>query len=170
MLWDISLHFTAKTALSAGYYVFGDLFKDCVRHQDLRFIMKGPKNLSKEEAVSIRTQVFHPYTGSKLEGENLIEFERQRMVCEAVKGSCVVLIPGRDCLGIFVGVLGLYMGMVNVPAKTDKFPRFDNFDMGHVILLTDGKMKRTSYRNLIAQIQQLYSSGPLHRPPQKTDL
>jgi hypothetical protein len=151
---DIPLQFVAKTALSAGYFVYGDLFKRHVRHQDLRVIMKGPNGLSETEIRNVKTKLFDRFqTG--LYGSNKAEFELQKTLCEAVRGSCVAFIPGKNCLGVFVGVLGHYLGMVNIPADTKSFPRIDDHDLGHTIFLIDGVMKRRSYR---ARLQELYSA------------
>lgn len=148
---DTPIQFVAKTALAAGYFVYGDLFRKNVRHQDLRLIMNGPHGLTEDEVRSVRTKVFDRFHDT-LEESSKEEYDFQRFISESVRGSCVVFMPGKGCLGMFVGILGHYIGMVNVPANTDEFPRFDDHDLGHTIFLIDGVMKRRSYRSRVQEI------------------
>lgn len=148
---DLPIQFVAKTALSAGYFVYGNLFRDHVRHQDLRVLMRGPLGLSKEEIRSVKTKVYGRFQGNLI-GKNNTEFQIQKTIAESVRGSCVVLVPGKDCLGIYVGILGNYLGMVNIPANTTNFPRYDEHDLGHTIFLIDGVMKRRSYRSRLKEL------------------
>ncbi len=54
-------------------------------------------------------------------------------------------MPGRDCFGVGVGLLGHYLAMVNVPARTDSFPNEGDFAWGHVVKIVDKKLKRCSW-------------------------
>ena len=56
-------------------------------------------------------------------------------------------MPGYDCFGVALGILGAFVAMVNVPANTDSFPRYGLFDMGHVLAIEDRKLKRYSWRH-----------------------
>lgn len=148
---DFPLQLVAKIALSAGYFVYGELFRQCVRHQDLRIIMKGPHDCSAEEIKSVCTKIFTRFQGD-LDKTDKNLFDVQKFMCESIRGSCVILTPGKDCLGIFVGILGHYLGFVNIPAYTVGFPRFGLHDMGHAIFLIDGTMKRMSLRSRFQQL------------------
>lgn len=53
---DIELRFVAKAALSAGYYVYGDLFRHNVDHAELRLIMYVAMNQMGARTYSIRTR------------------------------------------------------------------------------------------------------------------
>ena len=49
--------------------------------------------------------------------------------------SVVALIPDSRSLSVVVGILGSYLGMLNVPADTRGFPNMDDFRWGHFIVL-----------------------------------
>ena len=68
-----------------------------------------------------------------------------RTFCSTVKGSVVVLMPGKDCFGVAVGILGQYLAMVNVPANTESFPNEGVFAWGHVVSVIDKKLNRCSW-------------------------
>ena len=56
-----SIRFTAKVALSAGYYVYGDLFRNNVEHDEIRFIMNhdifGMDENLKEQTMKIKNLI-----------------------------------------------------------------------------------------------------------------
>jgi hypothetical protein len=153
---DLPLRFLAKAALSAGYFVYGDLFRKHVDHKELRMIMKGPLSLTEEENRSIKTKVFNPYSdGSELSQTALEEFRIQKFICEKIiKGGCVVFLRGRNNIGVFGSVLNNYLGLLNVPAVTKNFPHTDLHEMGHAIILSNGTVVRLSYRQLLMRVQE----------------
>lgn len=144
---DIDLKFVAKVALSAGFFAYGDLFRNHVKHEELRLIMnKDPKEMG-DDIYKIETLVDNRFSGDK--NEKLQIF---RALCKAVGGSSIVgLVPTSKTLSVFVGVLGYYMGMVNVPANTDSFPNEEEFDLGHIICPQNGMLIRTSFRNALQE-------------------
>ena len=124
---DLPIRFTAKVALAAGYYVYGDLFREFVDHRQLRDVMntdlaeldlnKSPSELGMDH-LTLRVDKWMMEAPTDLDS-NLLWL---RLFCSSVEGSVVVLMPGKDCFGVGVGLLGQYLGMVNVPADTERFP------------------------------------------------
>lgn len=153
MKMDIYMQFLAKAALTAGYFVYGDLFRQSVRHSDLRTMMRGPIGLTEVELRAVKTKVFGRF-GDDLTGSNKVEFDLQKLLCSSVRGSCIVFVPGKGCLGIYGGLLGEYLGMLNVPADTSSFPLIGDHDLGHAIFLIDGVLKRSSYRSRMQQLHE----------------
>lgn len=44
-----------------------------------------------------------------------------------------------------VSILGQWIGMINEPAMTEKYPIDDPHELGHVVLLVSGKTERVWY-------------------------
>ena len=147
---DIDLKFVAKVALAAGFFAYGDLFRNNVKHEELRLIMnKRPKEMG-NEIFNIETLVDKRFSNDKDK-----QLQIFRAVCSAVGGSSIVgLVPTAKTIGVFVGILGYYMGAVNVPANTDNFPTEGEYDLGHVISPQKGILIRTSFRNVLQNFME----------------
>lgn len=147
---DINLKFVAKVALSAGYFVYGELFRRNVRHDEIRFIMNNDLNAKSSEAKKILTRCH-----DRFHQDESTDAEIFRMLCTTSDFSSIVcLVPGSKNIGIFVGILGNYIGMLNIPADTESFPNEGEYDLGHVIFLRNGDVVRTSFRHAIKQMAE----------------
>ena len=51
-----------------------------------------------------------------------------------------------------VGILGVYVGMVNVPANTSSFPNQDHYRLGHVLAANGKALKRCSWADGLRQL------------------
>ena len=160
---DLPVRFTAKVALAAGYYVYGNLFREHVDHHQLRDVM----NTNPAELV-LRTSPAAPALKRltlrvdsylhKPPSDADIPLPALRAFCSTVRGSVVVLMPGPDCFGIGVGILGQYLGMIIAPAKTDSFPNAGDYAWGHVVAIVDGKLRRWSWVHALTQWTRISSS------------
>ncbi len=146
---DLDLHFrfTAKVALAAGYFTYGDLFRTAVKHSDFRVIMNHPSGAPAEHLSHVEA-----LADSMFYQEDNPRMAAIRMLCKASSPYSIVgLVPSRSHLGIFVGILGDYIGMLTVPANTSSFPNEGIFRGGHVIQLHPQKgMVRTSLMEAIS--------------------
>lgn len=150
---DIRQRFLAKCFLSAGYLAYGELFRRAVEHREPRLLMtRAVGELSDAERASIKTRFFTWYKTDMPDQFQAEEYGVQNLICAMVKGSLLVFMPGPKNLGFFGGVLGAYLGMMNVPADTSEFPRFDDHDLGHAIIVSNGHVLRWSYRRLLARL------------------
>ena len=155
---DLPVRFAAKVALAAGYYAYGDLFRESVDHQQLRDVMLSTDlsklDLSKksEAGLSRPTLTANSYLHAPGESDDLMTI---RLFCSAVHGSVVMLILERDVLSVVVGILGKYLAMVRVPANVKVFPNSGEFDLGHVIAVSDKKLYRTSVADGLRQFVEL---------------
>ena len=157
---DIPFRFLAKVAMGAGYFVYGDLYRQHVDHQQLRDIVRLDRSALKE-----RLELHERKTGLwTVRWEDHLRLAPDdpdgrmpvfRLVCSSVKGSSVLLVPGEQCLGIFVGLLGRYSGMLNVPATTDAFPMEGDHDLGHAVSLVNGCVERSSLRARVKALMNL---------------
>ena len=146
---DLLIRFTAKVALAAGYYAYGNLFREHVAHHQLREVMnidpakldldKGPAALGLEH-LTLRVDNYPNEVPPERDSTILC----LRTFCSTMRGSVVVIMPGKDCFGVAVGILGQYIAMVNVPAHTDSFPNEGVFAWGHVVSVVNQKLNRCS--------------------------
>ncbi|WP_155734179.1 hypothetical protein [Pandoraea pnomenusa] len=151
------LRFAAKVALAAGYFVFGEWFRQNVAHHELRALMNLASSPNPEDFKGFRIQVYDEFTQPSEVDQQ--QFAMDEACCRLVKGSCVYFVPGLVNLGVVVGVLGKYLATLNVPAKTDEFPFSDENDLGHTVLLEDGQMERISYRQFARRVYDKLQLG-----------
>lgn len=150
---DLPVRFTAKVALAAGYYVYGDLFRQHVDHYQLRDVMnmdpakldltKSPSELGTNH-LTLQTDTYL----CEVPSDPLSEIRR---MCSSIRGSVVILVPGQDCLRVAVGLLGHYLAVVNVPAKTELFPKEGDCAWGHVLSIEDKRLRRCSWVDWLKQ-------------------
>ncbi len=145
----LPIRFTAKAALTAGYFVYGDQFRHHVDHHQLRKIMQmNLANICRED-VERRLDEYR-YTAladdylNETPSQNNWRLRYIRKFCDGIRGSVVVLIPGKERLLVSVGILGKYLALINVPADTEKFPNEGDFEWGHVLAVVDNKLLRCS--------------------------
>ena len=74
-----------------------------------------------------------------------------------------MLIPGPENIGVVVGVLGHYLGMINLPADTSHFPSDLNCDLGRCLVVSDRKLFRCSWRELLKQVYTAWSGKPIEQ-------
>jgi hypothetical protein len=111
---DIALRFVAKVALSAGYFAYGDLFRNQVSHDEIRTIMNQRPTEVGDAIYSMKARVDHRFREPETDNDRIL-----RAMCAAVAPrSLVALMPTSKSFSVMVGVLGDYMGMVNVSADT----------------------------------------------------
>lgn len=139
--------FAAKVALATGYFVYGELFRNSVNHEEIRKLMNISNNPEKDDFENVSLRLYDEF----METEK-IEDDSQRMFdgefCKILNASCVIIIPGPSNIGFVIGVLGQHVATLNISANTDAFPLEGDYDLGHVIVLKDSKIERFSYREL----------------------
>lgn len=140
------LKFAAKVALAGGYFVFGDWFRSNVKHHELRALMNFDLNSQKKDFEGFGLKVIdelHPP-----EEKDTEQLAVEKFFCQIIEGSCVYFVPGPVNIGITVGILGQFVATLNVPANTEKFPFSDQNDLGHAVIIENGRLQRISYRAL----------------------
>ena len=140
---DADIRFVAKVALAAGYYAYDDFFKNGVQHSQARMIVTAERLTDVNPSVRLYTRFQDPETLPDPSDYQLFKAAIELSGC-----SCVLMLPGKDCFGVVVGVLGEFMGMINIPANTTGFPNEGAYSLGHCIFLQEGKVKRMSFRHL----------------------
>ena len=153
---DLPVRFVAKVALAAGYFVYGDLFRQHVDHRQLRDVMntdlrkldltRSPEDLG----LGHLTLRVDSYLHEVIE-ESDVGSAFRRAFCSSAGTSVVMLIPGDNCFKVSVSILGQYVGMVNVPAETEKFPNYGDYELGHVLAASGNTLKRFSVASRLDQ-------------------
>ncbi|HAL72078.1 MAG TPA: hypothetical protein DCP71_09940 [Verrucomicrobiales bacterium] len=149
--WFAKAKFVAKVALSGGTYVYGEAFRERVEHKELRNLI-GIDVPSKDLLRSSRCR----FTDSLFQVEAPPKrIYIMRTIIEALYDTSIVLFTPYDgVLGITVGVLGSFIGDLQVPAKTDQFPLTGDHDQGHFVIIQGRKLKRISFRDILQNLMK----------------
>lgn len=91
----------------------------------------------------------------RVEPKDACQVQLKKEMCEVVSGSVVMSTPINESVIFTVGVLGQWVGSMNVPAQTDSYPNNGIHDLGHVILMVDGKTERKSLREFAKYVYAL---------------
>jgi hypothetical protein len=143
---NAAMRFVAKVALSAGYFVYGDLFRNQVKHSDFRAIMSS-ELASREGLEDVEARVDDRFNENVTE-DGLIF----RALCKAAEPhSAVGFVHGTGRFGVFVGLLGDYIGLIHVSANLDGFPKDGDHLMGHWIELQRPKLLRKSMKETMQE-------------------
>ena len=142
------MRFTAKVALSVGYFIYGDLFRNNVNHNEIRKLTSFDRSTAdRKDFEGFTTKGwFWPFLVEEKDKE---DHQLYQFLASHLESSFVLAIPGPSNLGLIVGILGQVVGIINCPAKTDHFPVGDDHDLGHLVSTKGGKVSRMSYRELI---------------------
>ena len=147
------LRYLAKVALSGGYFIYGDLFRHHVAHAELRTLMlceTSEKVIASFENSSLRA--YYEFAGFE-EGDEK-QGALDKFICESIPGSCVYTTLTESSIVFIIGVLGQWVGTLNVPADVTLFPLDEDHDLGHAVVLIDKKMHRCSNRQLHREIYE----------------
>ena len=153
---NLPIRFTAKVALAAGYFVYGDLFRDHVDHDQLRDVMRiDPVGAPQREGADehgvhhITARADHYLCEPPTERDWRLRCLRS--FCTGVRGSVIVIFLDNDHFGVAVGILGQYLAMISVPANTKTFPNEGAYAWGHVLAVGDKKLRRCSWAEGLRQ-------------------
>jgi hypothetical protein len=167
--WKIDLHLTtrflAKVALGSGYFIYGDAFRSIVDCEALRELALLDRETAKKSARLVSSAIaicdrFHEDACPGRPGH------LHRVTVETFPRSIVVSIPHNDAISIHVGLVGMYIGSIIIPAATENLPRYNEHDLGHAMLLAPGPFERISYRSLMARVYQQRTGEEAPSPPE----
>lgn len=128
---DVEARFIAKVALSAGYFFYGDQFRHHVKHEDFRTIMNYRPNEMGDLLGTIEARYDHRFREPETDNDKIL----RAMAAGFAPRSMVALMPNSNSLSVMVGILGRYLGMLNVPAETSGFPNSGEYRWGQFIVL-----------------------------------
>ena len=149
---NLRMKFTAKVALATGYYLFGEKFVKYSDCESLRKIMMSDnleETIKKEMIKNVR--FYDPLlTGNKIKGD--LSFQIYKMFFECNGASSVVWTFSEHLFIVFVAIYGKFVGMVNFQANIEKFPKEEDFWLGHVLICQDGYLIRKSWREALIEM------------------
>lgn len=157
---DTAMKFLAKIALSAGYFVYVELFRNNIKHSDFRAIMNfRPSRPGGHEGVEAR--IDDRFNESPSE-----EVQIFRGLCKASEPYSIVgFAHSNDRFGIFVGVLGDYLGTIHVPAVMEGFPTDGEHQMGHLIQLQRPGIVGVSMKHALESFLKTIEAASTNREP-----
>ncbi|MES2947513.1 MAG: hypothetical protein V4858_03130 [Pseudomonadota bacterium] len=158
------MRFTAKVALAAGYEIYGELFRETADHASVRALMQAASfDDAKKTFSSLNMRGLFEHMPVADDQVHYVQMEKT--ACAAVAGSVVLARPMQDSVAFTVGILGQWVGMLNVPADTERYPYEGLHDLGHAVLLIDGKTERQPYREFVRRLLETMTGAPVPMPP-----
>lgn len=153
--WQIDLHvptrFIAKVALGAGHFIYGDAIRSALNCESLRQLALLDRQSARNSSCLSHSGImicdrFHRDSQPGQPGH------MYRVAVESIRRSVVLSIPHDDAVSFHVGLVGMYIGSLIVPAVTDSLPKCEEHDLGHVLLLAPGPFERRSFRDFMADV------------------
>ncbi len=142
------IRFIAKAALSSGYFIYGDTFRTAVQHRDLRTIMNFNGDFQDESIKSLAARVDVEFSENK--HPILLAF---RYVTRIVgTSSCIGLIPLSGTIAFFVGLLGEYAGMIEVPCNKAELPSDGIHSLGTFVCIQERRPIICSWERMITRV------------------
>ena len=89
---------------------------------------------------------------SFIEEQDKEQAQIDKLCCQAASGSCVITVPTSRSLIFIVGILGKWMGTLNVLANTEEYPFDGEHELGHVVTASENKIHRISYKQLLEEL------------------
>lgn len=151
---ELFLRFAAKVALGTGYFLDKEYFVNNVAHDELRLIMNGLSKLSEEERKNIKTRCYLGRWFSSKRDTETKEYKLYSEICKSVQGSIVIIYPTAQSLCFHIGVVSEYIGMINVPAKTEKMLEKYKDSLGHIFMITKNGFKQGSLASLFNHLSK----------------
>lgn len=159
-----TIRFVAKVALGGGYFMYGDALRKAMDCDELRRIISFDAEKSKrEDFQNSRIKIcdrFHPDVKANTHVQThkeLVEFQKR---------STLICVPCQGWMEFHVGVLGMFMGTLAVPADTSGLPNdMELNDLGRVLLLGPGEFQQISYRQLAIDYHRATTGTEPELPP-----
>jgi hypothetical protein len=152
--FELFLRFAAKVALGSGYFLYKDYFVENTDHDELRLIMNGLSKLSEEERKNIKTRCYLGRWFSQKRDTEAKEYKLYSEICKSAQGSIVIIYPTKNSLCFHIGVVSEYIGMINVPAKTEKMLEKYKDSLGHIFMITKNGFKQGSLASLFNHLSK----------------
>lgn len=151
--------FAAKVALATGHFLFGNVFRENAKHEDLRAVLKKWEKIPEDVLRTNEIRYFDPVLDEKADRRNpkhrIIELAIGNLNC-----SSVFVLFGNSTIGFSIGILGKWFATIFVPADDRAFPRDGLADFGHVLAVQGRKLKSGPFRALLAQIAAASADKP----------
>lgn len=148
----IRMVFAAKVALSAGYYIYDDVFVKYADHASLRKLMNYRKGDSFDSLIHLPLSV--ECNLSTDEG-----LDEKKLICEILETSSVQFrLYADNRIRTTVAIGGKFLGSVTYNADVEKFPQSGEYEGGHIIKVLPDGLLIMSYKEMLDIIADAQSS------------
>lgn len=144
---DIRMLFLAKVILSAGYFVYGQKFRDHADHKSLRTLMNFKLSETKESIKGLKINIVDPLRSIPEDNKGLVGVFQN--ICKGTNSSCVIFLLCNNHIVGSVGIGGEYIGSLSFQAETDNFPNDGKFKLGHVVGIQENELRRSSFYHMV---------------------
>jgi hypothetical protein len=151
---DARARFSAKVALSSGYFIYGDIFRDNAKISDLHTLINFDRASSTKEKDFYGFETKGWYWPKEVTGKDKSEHHVYEYIAQYLNCSFVLVIPTTSSIIFVIGIFGDLVGILNCPAKTELLPNNGDYDLGHAIILQNKSIRRMSYRKLLREIHE----------------
>jgi hypothetical protein len=142
--------FTAKTLLAAGYYIYGELFRQYADHSSLRTYMNAAFEQPAAKTKNTNLRLYDPCR--PVAAAHVPTYEMMREICRWLKSSCVLIMLCQDSFIGTVGIMGELIASINVPAQAEMFPNSGDYTLGQVAYFLDGHLIRKSFYDVALEL------------------
>ncbi len=152
------LQFIAKVALAAGYYVYGDIFKNYASIEHLQELINAE---SKDLEKVISSSPLYFIDRFQFEEKDIGDYLMFKEIGELRSCSTVTLMQHQDGFVVAVSILGNFLGAVDFDAKIKHFPLMGSHRQGHVIFLNrDSGIETMSFYDAVLLVGEKHGLSP----------
>lgn len=144
---DIRMLFCAKVALAAGYFIYGDIFREYADHASLRSIMNFSRDKDVKSLKDIPVRFYDQFSKVEIKDKGLTEM--LKLMCKLIDDSCVIFLLEQTSLIVTVGIGGQYLGTISFPANTTHFPNDEEFRLGYAVGIQKGVLEKASFYKMV---------------------
>jgi hypothetical protein len=160
------IRFVAKVALGGAHFIYGDTIRTAMNCNELRRLITLDPDKAKEDP-GFRSSAVRIVQRFSEELQTSGDPAMYKLFCEGNPCSTLIAVPHHHEISFHVGVVGMYLGSVVVPAKTDLLPIDGLHDVGHVVWIADKQMHQASLRDFATAFhKKLFGQGS-PSPPEK---
>lgn len=135
--------FIAKVALSVGYYVYGDTFRESADHESVRKYMEFAIHRQENEINNLNLRFLDHLTIPE-DDRNKTIMKYFELLFKSMKGSAVKIALCSEHFLVSVAIEGTYIGTINFKADPTKFPNEGKFAGGKVLGVQNGQFRTSS--------------------------
>lgn len=150
--------FCSKVILSAGYFAFGDIFRQFADHESLRKLMNFNISENEQGIKNLPLRIIDNL--HKTDDDDKVLVNLLKLICEMIGGSCVIFtFNGENNIVGSIGIGGQYLGSINFNAEVDKFPNENEYRLGHVLVIQDNILYGDSFYNLVSKVNDVLNKN-----------
>ena len=128
----VTFQFVAKVALAAGYFIYGDLFKNNADTQSLREFVSAEDLHSREAAGFDKLRFTDRFHHKEKDTGDYLMFKG---LSSLRNSSAVIIMLCESEMILTVSILGKYLATVSFDCDTTNFPNDGKHRLGHVVYL-----------------------------------